>query len=75
MRPNSNSVAQAVDGDRFLVINRNSFYFRSSDAAKYLVAAGVILKSLYSKLFHVTCVAHLLHNVAMKLNPHFEHVN
>ena len=34
-----------------------------SDAAKYMIAAGVTLKSLYPKLFHVTCVAHLLHNV------------
>ena len=30
-----------------------------SDAAKYMVAAGVMLKSLYRKLFHVTRVAHL----------------
>ena len=33
-----------------------------SDAAKYMIAAGITLKSLYPKLFHVTCVAYLLHN-------------
>ena len=33
-----------------------------SDAAKYVVAAGAVHKSLYPKLFHVTCVAHLLYN-------------
>ena len=27
-----------------------------------VIAAGTLLKSLYFKLFHVTCVAHLLHN-------------
>ena len=45
------------------------------DAAKYMVAAGAILKSLYSKLLHVTCVAHLLHNCAMKVKSHFEDVD
>ena len=30
------------------------------DVAKYMMAANAITKPLYSKLFHVTCVAHLL---------------
>ena len=42
------------------------------DAAKYMIAAGITLKSLYPKLFHVMCVAHLLHNCAMKIKSHFE---
>jgi len=46
-----------------------------SDAAKHMVAAGAILKSLYPKLFHVTCVAHLLHNYARKVRSHFEDVD
>ena len=37
-----------------------------------MIAAGITLKSLYSKLFHVTCVAHLLHNCAMKIKSCFE---
>ena len=37
--------------------------------------AGAVLKSLYPKLFHVTCVAHLLHDCAMKARPHFEDVD
>ena len=40
-----------------------------------MVAAGAILTSLYSKLFHVTCVAHLLHNCARKVKSHFEDVD
>ena len=39
-----------------------------SDVAKYVIAAGITLKSLYPKLFHVTCVAHLLHCVAHLLH-------
>ena len=62
---NSNSIAQAVDNAvRCLEINRNFFGFLLFDAAKYIVAAGVIPKSLYSKLFYVSYVAHLLHNRA-----------
>ena len=54
---------------------RNSFFLLLSDAAKYLMAPGVILKSLYPKLFHVACAAHLLHNCAIKLKYFFEDVN
>ena len=37
---------------------------------------GIILKSLYRKLFHVICVAHLLlHNRDMKVISHFENVD
>ena len=40
-----------------------------------MIAVGIIQKCLYSKLFHVTCIAHLLHNCAMKIKSHFEDVN
>ena len=73
--PNSNIIAQAVDDAvRNLGIIR-SFCLLLSDAAKYMIAAGITLKSLYPKLFHVTCVTHLLHNCAMKIESHFEHVD
>ena len=67
--PKTNSIAHAVDDTvRFLGINRNSLCRLLSDVAKYMMAAGAILKSLYPKLFHVTRVAHLLHNCTMKSN-------
>ena len=60
--PNSNIIAQAVlAAVRSLEINRNSFCLLLSDVAKCMVAAGVILKSLYSKLFHVICVSHTVY--------------
>ena len=40
-----------------------------------MIAADITQKSLYPKLFHVTCVAHLLHNCAMKIKSHFEDVD
>ena len=74
--PNSNIIAQAVDDAvRNLGINRSFFCLLLSDAAKYMIAAGITLKSLYPKLFHVTCVAHLPHNCAMNIKSHFEDVD
>ena len=74
--PNSNTIAQSVDDAvRNLGINRSFFCLLLSDAAKHMIAAGVTLKSLYPKLFHVACVAHLLHNCAMKIKSHFEDVD
>ena len=40
-----------------------------------MMAVGAIIKSLYPKLFHVTCIAHLLHNGATKTESHFEDVD
>ena len=56
--PNSNIIAQAIDDAvRNLGINSSFFCLLLSDAAKYMIAAGITLKSLYPKLFHVSCVA------------------
>ena len=53
--PNSNIIAQAVDDAvRNLGMNRSFFCMLLSDAAKYMIAAGITLKSLYPKLFHVS---------------------
>ena len=67
--PNSNISAQTVDD---AVRNQKLLL---PVAAKYVIAAGITLKSLYPKMFHVTCVAHLLHNCAMKIKSHFEDVD
>ena len=70
----SNSIAQAVnDAVRSFGMHSNSFSFLLSDTAKCMVAARAILKSLYPKLLHVSCKAHLLHNSAEKVKSHFEH--
>ena len=61
-----NSIAQAVDNAvKSPGTNSNSLCLLLSDAAKYIVAA----KSLYFKLFHVTCAAHLLlkYNLTLKV--------
>ena len=71
--PNSNVIALAVDDAvRNLGINRRLFCLLLSDAAKYMITAGITLKSLFPELFHVTCVAHLLHNCAVKIKSYLK---
>ncbi|XP_025198504.1 uncharacterized protein LOC112603549 [Melanaphis sacchari] len=46
-----------------------------SDAAPYMVKSGEALKSLYSKMIHVTCVVHGLHRVAEEVRSQFHVVD
>ena len=56
---------------RQLEIKRENFSLFLTDAARYMSSAGKTLKELYPSLMHVTCVAHLLHNCAMRVRAHF----
>ena len=47
------------------------FLLLLSDAARNTTLAGNVLKTMYPKMFHVTCVAHLLHNCAMVLKSKY----
>ena len=59
--PNQTTIVQHIDDCiRKLPIERKNFVLLLSDSASYVV--GRALKLLYNNLFHVTCVAHLLHN-------------
>ena len=51
---------------RQLEIKRENFSLFLTDAARYMSSAGKTLKELYPSLMHVTCVAPLLHNCAMR---------
>ena len=80
-----NSVAEAVNHkivtqkisnviDR-LDIARESFVLPLSDAVAYMVVAATALKHFYPMLYHVTCLAHWLHNCAEKVCAHFSDVD
>ena len=57
--PNADSIVQAIkNAVKSRGTNRNFLSLLLSDAARYMVAVGTVLKSLYPKLFHVTCIAH-----------------
>ena len=60
---------------RQLEIKRENFSLFLTDAARYTSLAGKTLKELYPSLMHVTCVAHLLHNCAMRVRAHFKNID
>ena len=58
-----------------LDIARQNFLLLLSDAASYMTACTAMLKVLYIHLFHVTCLAHILHNCAEKMRGALADVN
>jgi len=70
--PNSQIVSQTVDDVlRMLDVDRKNFALLLTDSANYMKAAGRTLKELYPGLKQVTCLAHLLHNCAMRVRAYF----
>ena len=60
---------------RQLEIKRETFSLFLADAARYMSLAGKTLKELYPSLMYVTCVAHLLHNCAMRMRAHLKNID
>ena len=54
---------------------RENFLLFLTDAARYMSSAGKTLKELYPSLMHVTCVAHLPRNCAMRVRAHFKSID
>lgn len=54
-------------------VKHNDVMLFVSDAAPYIYMkkAGDCIKALYSKLIHVTCLAHALHNVCEEVRAHY----
>jgi hypothetical protein len=74
--PDAAEVVRAVnDIIPILGCNRQNFCLLLSDASAYMVAAATTLHILYPRLFHITSVAHLLHNCAMKVRNNFPNVD
>ena len=73
---NSSIILHTVDDIlRQLEIKRENFSLFLTDAARYMSLAGKTSKKLYPSLMHVTCVAHLLHNCAMRVRAHFKNID
>ena len=73
---NSSIILHTVDDIlRQLEIKRKNFSLFLTDAARYMSLAGKTLKELYLSLMHVTCVAHLLHNFAMRVRAHLKNID
>lgn len=73
---NQQAIIHTVDDVmKTLGADRGRFVLLLSDAARYMTAAGRMLKSLYPSLFHVTCVAHLVHNCAERVRNNFSNID
>ena len=73
---NSSIILHTVDDVlRKLGTKRENFALLLTDAARYMSLAGKTLKELYPTLMHVTCVAHLLHNCAMRVRAYFKNID
>ena len=73
---NSSIILRTVDDIlRQLEIKRENFLLFLTNAAWYMSLSGKTLKGLYPSLMHVTCVAHLLHNCAMRVRAHFKNID
>ena len=73
---NSSIILHTVDDIlRQLEIKRENFLLFLTDAARYMSLAKKTLKEFYPSLMHVTCVARLLHNYAMRVRAHFKNID
>ena len=73
---NSSIILHIVDDIlRQLETKRENFSLFLTDGAWYMSLAGKTLKELYPSLMHVICVAHLLHNCAMRVRAHFKNID
>jgi len=74
--PNAPLISQLVDETiKNIGVNRNHFLLEISDTASYMILAGKMLKNFYPKLFHLLCLAHLLHDCVLKIKTNFKEVD
>lgn len=74
--PNSATVLRLVDDAiSSLQCDRGHFCLLLTDAARYMTAVADNLRNLYPMLFHVTCLAHLMHNCAIRIKAHYDLVD
>ena len=70
--PTGVDICRAVDEAlRNCNVSPEKFSLLLTDAAKYMKSAASGLKFTYSTFFHVTCIAHLMHNCAMHVRDNF----
>ncbi|KAE9522646.1 hypothetical protein AGLY_016951 [Aphis glycines] len=78
-KTNHSTIAKVLDKSLSIlwpqgIIHDNVLLFLS-DAAPYMVKAATSIQTYYSKMIHVTCLAHALHRVAEEIKIHFPNVD
>lgn len=78
-KANHTTIAKLLDTSLHILwpqgIKHDNILLFLSDAAPYMMKAGRGLKILYSKMEHVSCLAHGLHRVAEEIRKHFPKVD
>jgi len=78
-KTNHSTIAKAFDKAMFILwpqgMKHDSVLLFVSDVALFMVKAGKTICTLYSKMVHLTCVAHAIHRVAEELRSSFQDVN
>ncbi|KAF9764908.1 hypothetical protein NGRA_0170 [Nosema granulosis] len=71
-KPDGNLVCSYIDVcvERF-EIKKENILLVNSDTASYMIKASSLMKKTYTNIFHVTCLAHLIHNCALKVKGSF----
>ena len=75
---NHSTIARFFDDSMKLIsenFNRDNVLLLVTDAASYMKKAAFGIKVLYSKMIHVTCVAHALHRVAECIRQHYQNID
>lgn len=74
-KANYSTITKRFDQSMFLLwpdgIRHDHVVLFLSDAAPYMVKAGTTIKVLYSKMIHVTRLAHGIHRVAEYIQEKF----
>ena len=69
---NSTAVIDMIEESlKSLNILQSNFILLISDAATYMIKAGEMYKIWNDNFLHITCVAHLIHNCAMRIRGSF----
>ncbi|XP_022166130.1 uncharacterized protein LOC111041895 [Myzus persicae] len=78
-KANYSTITKLFDKSMFLLwpdgIRHDDVFLFLSDAAPYMIKAGTTIKALYSKMVHVTCLAHGMHRVAEVIRGKFPEVD
>ena len=74
-KTNHSTICKAFDRSLFLIwpegLHYNDVLLFLTDAAPYMKKAARHLQVFYTKMVHVTCLAHALHRVAEDIRSHF----
>ncbi|KAE9529999.1 hypothetical protein AGLY_011461 [Aphis glycines] len=78
-KTNNSTNAKLFDNSMSLLwpegIKHDNVLLFLSDAVPYMVKAGKNIKAFYSKMEHVTCLAHSLHRVAEEIRKKFPEID